>query len=82
MTIRLSDRCWRALKETAVRRGTTMGELVEESLEHYGIRGREETIALVRRIRERSELDEAEALALGVEATREVRKRGKAAAET
>lgn len=77
LTIRLSDRRQRALKEAAARWGKTMGEVVEESLVQYGIRSREETVDLVRRVREQSGLEEPEALALGVKVTREVRKGAK-----
>jgi hypothetical protein len=70
LTISLPDELQRALKETAARRGQTIGELVAESLEFYGIKTREQAEALVARARERSRLGEDEALAIAVSETR------------
>jgi len=69
LTITLSEARYRALKEAAVQRDKTIGQLIDESLEFYGIKSREDAQALVRRARQHSGLDEAEALAV---ATREV----------
>lgn len=69
VTITLPDALHRALKETAVRRGTTLGEVVRESLLFYGIKTPEEVAELVSRARSQSGLSEEEALAL---ANREV----------
>ena len=38
LTITLSDERHRALREAAVQRGKTIGQLIEESLDHYGIK--------------------------------------------
>lgn len=73
MTISLPDELHRALKETAARRGTTIGDLVVESLEYYGIKTREEAEELVRRAREQSGLDEEDAVEVAVAETRATR---------
>lgn len=70
LTISLPDELHRALKETAARRGTTIGELVAESLEYYGIKTREAAEELVRRARERSGLKEEDAIDVAVTETR------------
>lgn len=66
LTISLSDERYRALKEAAAQRGSTIGNLVDAALEHYGIKSRERAADLVRRVRARSTLagDDAQALAL------------------
>jgi hypothetical protein len=69
VTITLPDALHRALKEAAVRRGTTLGEVVRESLVFYGIKTPEQVSEMVSRARRRSGLSEEEALAL---ANREV----------
>lgn len=73
LTINLSKERQRALKQAAAERGKTMGQLVEESLEFYGIKTREEAAALIRQARQSAGLDEAAALELGVEAARTAR---------
>lgn len=70
LTITLPDDLHRALKESAARRDTTIGELVAESLEFYGIKTADSAEELVARARARSGLSEDEATALGVEETR------------
>jgi hypothetical protein len=75
LTINLSEERQRALKQAAAERGKTMGELVEESLEFYGIKSRQEAAALVQRARGHAGLTEGHALELGVAATRATRKR-------
>jgi predicted DNA-binding protein len=67
LTITLPDERHRALREVAARRGMAQGELIAESLEHYGVKPMEDAVALVRRARERSGLDETTALALAVD---------------
>lgn len=73
ITITLPDQLHRALKESAARRGTTIGELVAESLEFYGIKTRESAEELVALARERSGLGEKEALRVAVSETRSQR---------
>lgn len=70
VTISLPDSLHRALKEAAVRRGTTLGDVVRESLVFYGIKTQEEVSELVARARRKSGLEVAEAQAL---ANREAR---------
>lgn len=74
LTITLSDSRYRALKEAAVHRGKTIGQLIEESLEFYGIKTRDDARALVRRARARSRLAESDALKLAVKETHAARR--------
>lgn len=67
LTITLSEPRYRALKEAAAQRGKTMGQLIEESLNFYGIKSREQALDLVRRARARSALSEEQALGLAQE---------------
>ncbi len=64
LTITLSEARYRALKEASARRDKTIGQLIDESLEFYGIKSREDAHDLVRRARARSALNEAQALAV------------------
>jgi predicted DNA-binding ribbon-helix-helix protein len=73
MTITLSEERWRALKETAARRGTTITALIDESLELAGIRHEESALEILTRARARSNLTEDEAMALALEAVAEDR---------
>jgi predicted transcriptional regulator len=73
LTITLSDERHAALKQAAAQRRRSMGELIEESLEHFGIRTGDEALALVRRARQRAAMSEADALALAVSETRAAR---------
>jgi hypothetical protein len=66
LTITLSDARYRALKEAAARRSKTIGQLIDESLEFYGIKTREEARDLVRRARSRSRLDADAAMKLAL----------------
>ena len=75
LTITLSSDRHRALKETAARRGKTIGSLVEESLDAYGIKTASQAAALVARARERSAMSEAEATRLAVQETKARRRR-------
>ena len=75
LTITISDLRYRALKEAAAQRDKTIGQLVEESLEHYGIKSREDARALVQRARRHSGLSEAQALALANKEVRLARRR-------
>jgi len=64
LTITLSEARYRALKEAAVQRDKTIGQLIDESLDFYGIKSREDARDLVRRARERSRLPDDQALAM------------------
>lgn len=70
LTITLSEARYRALKQAAAQRDKTIGQLIDESLEFYGIKSREDAQGLVRRARRHSGLDEDAAVAM---ANREVR---------
>lgn len=75
LTITLSDERRRALREAAVKRGKTIGQLIEESLEFYGIKTARSAEELVAKARARASLPEADALRLAVAETRRVRRR-------
>ena len=73
LTITLSEPRYRALKEAAAQRDKTIGQLIDESLDFYGIKSREQALDLVRRARARSTLNEEQALSLAQEEVRVVR---------
>ncbi len=75
LTITLSDRRHRALKEAAARRSKTIGSLVEESLDAYGIKTGGEAAALVARAREQAKMTETSAMKLALEETKAHRRR-------
>ena len=75
LTITLSDERHRALREAAVSRRKTIGQLVEESLEFYGIKTARSAERLVAKARAQASLSEAEALRLAVAETRAARRR-------
>ena len=70
LTITLDDSRYRALKEAAAQRGSTIGQLVEAALDFYGIKSREQAQDLVRRARAASTLDDDAALALAQDEVR------------
>ena len=73
VTISLPDNLHRALKEAAIRRGTTLGEVVRESLVFYGIKTPEEVSEIVAKARARGGLSEVAAQTLANRETRETR---------
>ena len=73
LTITLSEPRYRALKEAAAQRDKTIGQLIDESLDFYGIKSREQALDLVRRARTRSALSDEQALTLAQEEVRAVR---------
>jgi hypothetical protein len=75
LTITLSDERHRALREAALKRGKTIGQLIEESLEFYGIKTERSAAELVAKARARASLTEPEALRLAVAETRAARRR-------
>ena len=75
LTITLSEARYRALKEASAQRDKTIGQLIEESLEFYGIKSREDARALVQRARSHSGLTEAKAMALTAKEVKSARKR-------
>ncbi len=75
LTITLSEARYRALKEASAQRDKTIGELIDESLEFYGIKSRADARELVRRARSHSQLDEPAAIAAAQEEVDAVRGR-------
>ena len=73
LTISLTEERHIALKQAAALRQKSMGELIEESLEHFGIRTADEALALVRRARANADLPEDQAMALAVGEVRAAR---------
>jgi len=74
LTITLNDARYLALKEASARRGKSIGQLIDESLEFYGIKTLEEARSLVQRARQHSGLDETDAMQLAVQETRQQRR--------
>lgn len=74
LTITLSESRYRALKEAAAQRDKTIGQLVDESLDFYGIKSREQALDLVRQARARSSLTDDQALALAQDEVRAARR--------
>jgi predicted DNA-binding ribbon-helix-helix protein len=75
LTITLSEARYRALKEASAQRDKTIGQLIDESLDFYGIKSREDARDLVRRARTRSKLSDTQALAVAQEQVRAVRRK-------
>jgi len=75
LTITLSDERYRALKEASAQRGKTIGQLIEESLEFYGIKTRGDARDLVRRARARARLTDDQAMAVAQKEVRAARRR-------
>jgi hypothetical protein len=75
LTITLSEARYRALKEASAQRGKTIGQLIDESLDFYGIKSREDARDLVRRARAHSKLTEVQAAAVAREQVRAVRRK-------
>lgn len=74
LTITLSDERRAALKETAASSGKTITQLIDESLDAYGIKTRVQADQLLAQARQRAGLDEDRALALAVEETTNARR--------
>jgi predicted transcriptional regulator len=74
LTVTLSDERHTALKEAAARRRRTIGELIEESLEAYGVKTRKSAEQLVAEARRQSNLSEGRAMALALRETRSARR--------
>ncbi|MDE2662995.1 MAG: CopG family transcriptional regulator [Gemmatimonadota bacterium] len=69
LTISLSARTHRALKEASARQGRSMGAIIEESLELRGVRPISTAREIVARARGRTELTADDAMALAVRET-------------
>jgi hypothetical protein len=74
LTITVSEPRYRALKEAAAQRAKTIGQLIDESLDFYGIKSREQALDLVQRARARSMLGEDQALKLAQDEVRATRR--------
>jgi hypothetical protein len=75
LTITLSDERHQALKEAAAQRGRSIGDIIEASLDFYGIKSRESAADLVARAREHARMTDAAAEALALAETRAERRR-------
>jgi hypothetical protein len=73
LTITLSEARYRALKEACAQRDKTIGQLIDESLDFYGIKSKQDARDLVRRARARSKLSETQAMAVAQAQVRAVR---------
>jgi hypothetical protein len=73
LTITLSDTRYHALKEASAKRGKTIGQLIDESLEFYGVKTHDDALDLVRRARQHSNLSETEAQQVAAEHVRATR---------
>jgi len=51
LTITLSDERHQALKEAAVRRHTTIGKIIDESLERFGVKTHEDALVILEQAR-------------------------------
>jgi len=75
LTITLSEARHRALKEAAARRKKSIGQIIEESLEFYGIKTAESAAELVAAARRRARRRQRQALELASKETRAERRR-------
>lgn len=74
LTVTLSEERYRALKQAAAQRAKTIGQLIDESLDFYGIKSEADAQTLIRRARAHSKLSEAQALAVAQKEVRAVRR--------
>ena len=75
LTITLSEARYRALKEASAQRDKTIGQLIDESLDFYGIKSRQDARDLVTRARAHGRLSDAQALTAAREEVRAARRR-------
>ncbi len=75
LTITLPPELHRALKAAAAKRGTTIGQLVQESVESYGIKPERDAAELVAAARAHAAMDTEAAESLAIGETREARRR-------
>ena len=73
LTITLSEARYRALKEASAQRAKTIGQLIDESLDFYGIKSHDQARDLVLRARARGKLSEEQALEAAQREVRSVR---------
>lgn len=70
----LSEACHRALKETAAVRGKTIGQLIDESLDFYGVKSMGDAAELVCRARTSNALDQQQAVNLALDEVQKARR--------
>lgn len=75
LTITLSEERYRALKEASAQRNKTIGQLIDDSLDFYGIKSRRDALDLVQRARARAKLTENAALTVAQEEIKAVRRK-------
>lgn len=73
LTITLTESRYRALKTASAQRGRTIGELIDESLDFYGIKPREDALSLLQRARRRANLDDVAAATVAEQEVRAAR---------
>ena len=76
-TITLSEQCHRALKESSTERSKSISQLIEESLEFFGVKTRAQASQLVKHARTHSGMNDDAAQALANREVRAVRQRGR-----
>lgn len=69
-TVTLPAERYVALKETAARQGKSMADIINASLELYGVQSRASALDLLDRARQRAGLPEDKAMQLAVKETR------------
>ena len=74
-TVTLPATRYAALKETAARQGKTMAEIINESLDLYGVKSKAAALDLLEKARQRAALPEDQAMQLAVAETRAQRTR-------
>jgi hypothetical protein len=73
LTITISEARYRALKEASAQRNKTIGQIIDESLDLYGVKPREAALDLVRRARGHASLRDEDATPLALEQVRDAR---------
>lgn len=74
LSITLSEPRHRALKEAAAVRGETIGQLIDESLDFYGVKSSGDAAALVRRARSGSGPDEKQTIDIALREVQQTRR--------
>lgn len=74
LTITLSEARYRALQEASAQHAKTVEQLIDESLDFYGIKALPDARELVRRARARSALSSHEAMKIAQAEVRAVRR--------
>jgi hypothetical protein len=74
-TVTLPAGRYAALKETAARQGKTMADIVNESLDLYGVKSKAAALDLLRKAREHAAMPADQAMQLAIAETRAQRSR-------